>query len=203
MDTIITSPGFATLYTDIMREQGFREKHYKIVGKVTIEFSAIEYFLTYFVSELISPNAALPATLALKKLNLANILEIAPSIFQLQEANSETRAIFERIVSDINRLRIKRNDVIHSMWNYDYVNQRVSYTRLTTSKQKRVQFRNEAFSLEDLTNLSSEVSAVYHQLLDFIQAWLYGVQPRNGTQLPTTRGTKPPTATKERQKRES
>lgn len=141
---------YVQVYADLMRQLRFRESHYKIVGEITVNFSAIEYFLTTLTSRLINPSHSLAARLALKKLNLRSTIDISRTVFLLQVQDSAAQAEFLAIIDSIDKLRVKRNDIIHSMWDYDYANERIGFDQLVIDKKKLLRIRNESFTLQDL-----------------------------------------------------
>jgi len=166
-------------YADLMRQLKFRESHYKIVGEITVNFSAIEYFLTSLTSRLINPSNPLAAALALKKLNLRSAIDISRTVFLLQVRDSATQARFLPIIDSIENLRVKRNDIIHSMWDYDYANQRIGFSDIIIDKKKLLRIRNESFTLEDLEKLCREVTTALNQLMVFLRDWPLKQQPNN------------------------
>jgi hypothetical protein len=166
-------------YADLFRQIKFRESHYKIVGEITVNFSAIEYFLTTLVARLINPDEPLAAALALKKLNLRSTIDISRAVFLLREHDPAEQTTFLAIIDSIENLRSKRNDIIHSMWDYDYANKRIGFNDITIHKKKVLRIRNKSFTLEDLENLSREVTAALNQLMIFIRDWPLKQQPNN------------------------
>lgn len=158
-------------FAEILRRHDFIESHYKLIGHTVVEFGAIEMILSSFVATVINQNNFLPALLALNRLSLAYVIDIARAVFPLQEEEMTVKAAFESILKTIDELRVKRNSLIHSFWTYNVDDQRMGYMRILPDKKKKIQIKDTSYTLQEFKELNSAVASSCSQLLKFVNNW--------------------------------
>jgi len=52
------------LWSEILRQHQFRESHYKIVGHIVVQFSAMEMILSSLVAQIVNRDNFVPALMA-------------------------------------------------------------------------------------------------------------------------------------------
>jgi len=167
------------LWSEILRQHQFRESHYKIVGHIVVQFSAMEMILSSLVAQIVNRDNFVPALMAFNRLSLVNIIDIARTTFRLQEQDADLQARLDSLLNRIDELRIKRNGIIHSFWEYDVDSLSFSYTQMLPDRKKKIRFKDTSYTIQQFKALESDVQSVNNELLKFVTAWQKRQQPND------------------------
>jgi hypothetical protein len=141
------------LWSELLKQHDFREKHCTLIGHIVVEFATIEIFLSSFLADVLNHDDMVPVLMVIGKLSLAQMVEMARVAFPLQEKELQIQEQFEIILHRIEELRVKRNGVIHSFWEYDVDSQRVSYVRTLPDKKGKIYFKETFYTIKEFEDL--------------------------------------------------
>jgi hypothetical protein len=150
-----------------------RENHYKAVGRIVIEFSAIEFFMKYYISLLLDKNL-IAGKLVCLELTFRNLQKLLMRLFFHHEKNEQTRKDLEFLLNKLDELyREKRNRVVHDFWDFRIIGNKVTRLYESYDKKKKL-FKSEtiSYNIKELNDIGEDVQSASVALNTFMMKWL-------------------------------
>ena len=126
----------------------------KEIGKISVVFTYLEHVIRMFIRHL---NKGKADDIMLSVMSLGTLLRILSSIYQ-EYGKEEFKEDLKKAINRAEKISIKRNNVVHSIYTFDEKNLPLMRNPKATVKG----FKNEIFKVntEDLREIYKEISEV-------------------------------------------
>ena len=169
MDNNLLSSLFQLNSDGWLRELNFRESHYKAIGKLAVEFSALEFFVSYYIWILNNENDTVSGQVITSKLSIVRLLPIMAALYRLRDRSAERNEELGRILAEIETLRQRRNDIIHAIWNYDYQGNKATRSKTSIDPKTILKMQSEVLSIPEIEKIGNDLTHVIFKLHSFMQ----------------------------------
>jgi len=144
--------------------------HIKALGRVTANFSMLEFHLNEFTSELISEDIHLGRTI-LAEVRFLNLTCILRSLYRYRVSNKVYVREFDNLIDEIQNMERERNMVIHSVW-YPNPSGEVTRFKKRSTKKGGLKFDVESWDISKIDEVADQIKKLAVRIEQVRNAWI-------------------------------
>jgi hypothetical protein len=150
-----------------------REEHYKAVGRIVVEFSAVEFFMSFYVSILLDKELVTGKLIALG-LNFRELQRLLKRLFFHREKDADIQSQLNSLLKTLDDLYgNERNRVVHDFWHYNYFgNKVVRLQEAYDGKKRQMRSNKRTFDFKSLERIGDDILSASVALNTFMMDWL-------------------------------
>jgi hypothetical protein len=162
----------------IVKLRELRQSHYAAIGRIAVEFSEVEFYLSHYIAWLLSSYSNIGKLITLD-LGFARLLTMFGRLFHYQEKDRIVRTQLKPILEKLKELYAIRNQFVHDLWDIDYLDHKfVRRKELYNKKDQAIDFKPYSYELDDIKKIGDDVSTAVHEFTSFMQDWMRKYQPK-------------------------
>jgi len=163
-------------------KSGLPDEFFKNIGHVIVNFSYLEYMVSFFCGELISAKVPGSGFIITSEMSINNLTTLISCLFKNTFKNQEVQDRFKNLLARIDECSRHRNLVVHSIWTpeFDFVKEvkgevvrRVKYT---AKRKKGLDIQWENYSLADLIEIADKIQKVVEDMKELMESVLFSLQ---------------------------
>jgi len=142
-------------------------KHYALIGKITTEFTLLEFHMATFTSRIIGGDPYANAIL-LSDLSFDGLCAKLTRLFERAYLSEPRRKQLRDILSRADKVRSQRNRVVHSIWLFDDETRKMVQTRITARSKSGNILQIEKTTCRHLAAIHNELVCVLDDFISFV-----------------------------------
>lgn len=139
------------------------DRYYTWIGKITADYGLLEFFVNCFACRL-AGNEKFFNTILLAGLSFTTLRAKLEALFDIAFSSKRRRRELRNILNRIDKVRIERNRIVHSVWIYEAETLTMLRTRLVDRSEL---MEDKEFNLRDLQKFHRELVSVINEFLAF------------------------------------
>lgn len=136
----------------------------KLVGQITVAFTALDYVLRLYVKSLLSAGFDVGMAVAAQHRYMPALCDLVFSLYKLKVEDEKAVKRFDKLLSDALTLSRRRNDLMHSFWTVDPDTDEVVLIKPTAEKGKGLRHGGGPVKVGELRRFLRSVSELAHKL---------------------------------------
>ena len=135
-------------------------KYYEYLGRITVRFNDLETVIKFFIADLINKNENEVGLIVCNDLNsFKAVINLLKSLFEYKIKDLEGNKLFTEFFKVCEKLAVKRNTLIHSMY-LDNLSEKNKSIRVK-SKIKKAYFSFEHINDESFVEIINDIDECY------------------------------------------
>jgi hypothetical protein len=135
------------------------DEHLKALGRVAVNFQALEEYISVWVTGLIGPDQAIGQMVTVQ-LPFGKLCILANSLFEYKFKGMPFATKFEELIKHSLRLEEQRNQLFHSAWLTDDVSGETSRLKLSLKLGKGLAHTAPPITPQEIGRLADEMKQV-------------------------------------------
>jgi len=148
------------------------DKLISALGSITVSFSTLELFISYFVWGLIGPDPKLGKIIT-SQMSFSRLLDLLSSLFKYRVHDDKKIETLKDLVTKAGQAEEKRNTYVHSSWWIEYG--KISRSKITAKRKNGFNQQIQDISIKELkeeadfiTNVAGEFNEFMRPILSFL-----------------------------------
>lgn len=153
-------------------EAAAHDERLKAIGQITLNFSMLQWSISYFIWLLIGNNEVsveqqtLGETIT-AQLSFQRLLDLLSSLFRHRTTNPEVIEELDALLTRASQARDKRNLVIHSYWVAASSVETIIRCKTTAKQRQGLKHQSEQMGAEDLNDIADFIEEVAYDIQRF------------------------------------
>ncbi|MDP1744989.1 MAG: hypothetical protein Q8L90_05390 [Bacteroidota bacterium] len=141
------------------------DEYLKQIGRVAVNFSSLEIYLTFSIWELISEDQDLGKAIT-SGMSFNSLSNMFAAICKIKINGSKELNECEEVTKRINEVNVRRNQIMHSNWLTDEGTSKVSRLKIKADGYKGIKLTNEYISVEEIQKLADEIKLLAKDVME-------------------------------------
>ena len=145
------------------------DEHFRALGRITVDFSTLEFVLAGLLAELIAPDRAIGQILA-SQLSFSKLVTAVGALFLHRASDGPDTQRLADILKRAAEAEFKRNTAIHSAYliTAGAPTDIVTRVKVKTKREKGLSHDAQDMTPTDLNQIADEINSVVKDLARFI-----------------------------------
>ncbi len=135
------------------------DDYFKVLGKITVNFSSLEIYLSFLIWNLATHELKVGKIIT-SELSFKAKIALFASLYRYQIGDIKKSSNVDKLIKSLTKAEEKRNIVIHSSWLVDEQNTKVIRHKTTSKLKYGLKDDFEDFTIDDLNEISDFISDV-------------------------------------------
>jgi hypothetical protein len=150
------------------KEHELRDEYYRAIGQIVVKYSALEQMVTYLVTQLIANNHQV-GDIVTAEISFSKKLALLSCLHRLRQKDQSRIDLLDKAIGQIGTLEDRRNQVIHSNWEFNDKELLVNRYKVTARKNKGLRYNLKPTPIQELKQLVKDINGSMHDLVYFMQ----------------------------------
>ncbi len=145
------------------------EQHLRALGRVAVNFQALEMWITFWVIQLVGPDQKVGQMVTVQ-LPYGKLCVLASSLFNYRFVGTPFALEFEALIKQSLKLEEQRNQLFHSAWMTDDASGEISRLKRTLKLGKELAYNSPAMNPDEIDELADKMNQVATELCQLLNA---------------------------------